>query len=520
VKAVRALVLACAFALLAAGPASADDFAGHHRQVFGVVVVRGLGIADLPGLASEGAIGLLVPNAGPRTSQRDAFAGMVRGILYNSRLPKPRDAVLIHVRWSSSIPLHGPVIVVGLPPPRSVRNDDRYPIAVIGPGYHGVLDSSLTRVPGVVSMADVARTALQVPHALTSRPEGGNAATLYRLEEQIETARSSTMAATVVLLALLAFAALLRPAAAPAAVGSALLANLALGWMPGGDAAPRVVLLGLLTAAGAWLGVHSVRGGTPLGVALVGVLAAYAVTMVVHPWALSLAPLGPELTSRFYGVSNLLETLLLVPALLGARLLGARFGLAAVAGVGLLTLTAMAENRFGDDGGGAIVVGVAFALLGVGMSGAPRRLALPALAVAGLAVFALVQIDVATSSHDHLRGALEGGVRGIAHVAANRVPLAYTRSLDQWYLMFPFLAALALGIAFVRSARSRGDAALMLALLAALGISMLVNDSPGAVTLAGLTAVLAVEGGLVQRRLVLPLAHSLEAVVRSPRPQE
>ena len=135
-NAARALALACVLALLGAGRADAhtsSDFAGHHRQVFRVVVVRGLVVADLPLLASQGAVGLVVPNAGPRTSANDAFVGMVRGILYNARLPQPHgELVLIHVRSATSIPRKGPVIVIGLPPNRSVANDRRYPIAVIG----------------------------------------------------------------------------------------------------------------------------------------------------------------------------------------------------------------------------------------------------------------------------------------------------------------------------------------------------------------------------------------------------
>ena len=114
---------------------------------------------------------------------------MVRGILYNTRLPRPRDIVLIHVKQANEIPQHGPAIVVGLPPATSAPNDHRYPIAVIGRGYHGLLASSLTRVPGLVSIADVARTALQTPHALDWRRDGGAVATSYRLEAQIEIAR-------------------------------------------------------------------------------------------------------------------------------------------------------------------------------------------------------------------------------------------------------------------------------------------------------------------------------------------
>ena len=213
-KAAPALLAACALALAFSGTAAArtsNDFAGHHRQVFRVVIVKGLSLGDLPQLATEGAVGLMVPNAGPRTSQAAAFAGMVRGIIYNTRLPRPHDPVLIRVTESTEIPAHGPVIVVGLPPATSAPNDRRYPIAVIGRGYHGLLTSSLTRVPGLVSIADVARTALQTPHALDWQEDGGPVATSYRLEPQIEIARSTTMPGSVLVMSLLVFFALLFP---------------------------------------------------------------------------------------------------------------------------------------------------------------------------------------------------------------------------------------------------------------------------------------------------------------------
>src|SRR4051794_34400873 len=275
----------------------------------------------------------MVPNAGPRTSQAAAFAGMVRGVLYNTRLPMPRDFVLIRVKHTNSIPAHGPAIVVGLPPATSAPNDRRYPIAVIGRGYHGLLTSSLTRVPGLVSIADVARTALQTPHSLATRRDGGPVATSYRLEDQIDVARSTTMPGSVLVLCLLVFIALFYPRGAITALGAAIGLNLVLGWFPSGDTAPRVTLLGLVTLAGAAIGPMLFRKRTQLGIAMTVLVAAYAVSMLIRPSALSLAPVGPELTSRFFGVSNLLETWLLVPALVGAALLAERFGAAAFVGV-------------------------------------------------------------------------------------------------------------------------------------------------------------------------------------------
>ena len=527
-NAARALALACVLALLGAGRADAhtsSDFAGHHRQVFRVVVVRGLVVADLPLLASQGAVGLVVPNAGPRTSANDAFVGMVRGILYNARLPQPHgELVLIHVRSATSIPRKGPVIVIGLPPNRSVANDRRYPIAVIGHGFRpgSVLQSSLTRVPGLVSMADVARTALEAGHSLRSRADPNPARTLDRLESRIRVARDSTMAAAVLVLSLLTMFVLFFPRGAAPALASALTANLALGWMLDGAVEPRVALVGVCTVAGGILGARFLRSGPALGAALVGVLGAYALTMAVHASALSLAPIGPELTSRFFGVSNQLETLLLVPALLGARLLTARYGKVAFAAVAVLSLLTIAENQLGSDGGGAIVVGVGFAVLAVTMAGAGWRLVVPALGAAALAVLVLLDVDAASSSPDHLRGALHGGFNGLAQVAANRVPLAYDRGLEQWWLLFPTVPALLVAAAVVYFTRPRRAACVMLSLLAALAASLLVNDSPGPVMIAGCAAVAALEGGLVYRLLTLPVLRRLGPVGAAvwPRPQE
>ena len=412
------------------------------------------------------------------------------------------------------------MIVVGLPPATSAPNDRRYPIAVIGRGYHGLLTSSLTRVPGLVSIADVARTALQTQHALDTRRDGGPVATSYRLEDEIDVARSTTMPGSVLVLSLLVFFALLFPRGAPTALGSAIAVNLVMGWFPTGDTAPRVTLLGLCTIAGGLFGPTFFRRKAQLGVAMVVLIAAYAASMLIRPSTLSLAPIGPELTSRFFGVSNLLETWLLFPALLGAALLAKRFGPLAFLAIGGLALATIAENALGSDGGGAIVVGVAFAALAVELIGARRRYILPALAAAAFIVFSLVNIDASVSGPDHLRGALHGGINGFMSVAANRVPLAYARMVEQWWLLIPALAAVIVGIAVARSARSRTERAVATAMLGGLAASLLVNDSPGPVMIAGLAAVLAIEGGICHRALTLPVWRRLAPPVAAALPQE
>src|SRR5206468_5915894 len=127
----------------------------------------------------------------------------------------------------------------------------------------------------------------------------------------------------------------------------------------------------------------------------------------------------------------------------------------------------------------AIVVGVAFALMAVQLLGARMRYMLPALGIAALVVLALVNIDASVSGPDHLRGALSGGWDGIANVAANRVPLAYERAVQQWWLLVPGIPLLVVGVAFVRTARDRVDRAVGVGLLGALLASLVVNDSAG-----------------------------------------
>jgi hypothetical protein len=327
------------------------------------------------------------------------------------------------------------------------------------------------------------------------------------------------MAGSVLVLSLLVFFALFFPRGAPMAFGTAIAMNLVQGWFPAGDAVSRVTLLGLCTVAGGFLGPRIFRNRTFFGVALVVLLGAYAVSMYARPSTLSLAPIGPELTSRFFGVSNLLETWLLFPALLGAALLTRRFGWLAFVGVGGLALATIAENKLGADGGGAIVVGVAFALLAVALLGR-KRYTVPALAISGFVVLSLVNLDAAASGPDHLRGALQGGFDGLANVAANRVPLAYARMVEQWWLLIPLTALVGVGVAVTRYGRSRHERAVAIALLGALVASFLVNDSPGPVALAGLAAVLSLDGGLVHRALAMPVLRRLAPPVAEALPQE
>ena len=103
------------------------------------------------------------------------------------------------------------------------------------------------------------------------------------------------------------------------------------------------------------------RSPAALGTLLVAVLGAYLLVLGIDGPSAALSPFGPSQNSRYFGLSNLLETMLLVPAFGGAALLFRRFGWIAFAGTALLAFATVAGNRFGADGGGAVVLAGGFA---------------------------------------------------------------------------------------------------------------------------------------------------------------
>ena len=110
--------------------------------------------------AHGGALGLLVPGHGVTVTRADALA----------ELAKQR-------------PPAGVEVYVALPPPGRTHNIRRYPIAVVGPGYSGLLTSSATRVPGLVSIRDLDR--------LSSQPDANPRATLLRLDRRLHQAHDA-----------------------------------------------------------------------------------------------------------------------------------------------------------------------------------------------------------------------------------------------------------------------------------------------------------------------------------------
>ena len=199
------------------------------------------------------------------------------------------------------------------------------------------------------------------------------------------------------------------------AFAAALLVNLALGI--GAVADPWVATLasGSAQPSGRWVCRRRPLDHRAAGRLLALVLAAYLVAMAVDPSTVALSPWGPGQAGRFYGVTNLLETMLLVPALAGAAYLWPRFGAIGLGLVAALAFVTIAGNRFGADGGGAIVLGVGYAVLAVELVGGGRRRLLAALTAAAAAVLIVMGLDAATGGgSSHVSRAVGGGPGEIA----------------------------------------------------------------------------------------------------------
>jgi hypothetical protein len=196
----------------------------------------------------------------------------------------------------------------------------------------------------------------------------------------------------------------------------------------------------------------------------------------------ALSPFGPSQNARFYGLSNLLATLLLVPALAGAVLLGRSLGMWAFAAVAALALVTVGGSEFGADGGGVIVLLAGYAALIVPYYGLTRRTAIAAAAIAAVLVLAL-----AVGGESHVTNALGYGPVGLAEDLWRRARLSWLRATSGWgigLLVGAGVAALA-----VLALRERRP--LLTAFLIALGVSLLVYDSPNDVIVAGLAGYVA-----------------------------
>jgi hypothetical protein len=406
---------------------------------------------ELERYEGEAALGLLVPGAGPTVTREGALAALLRGRIEHDLLGGVPDGVpLIELGQA-----RGPEIVVSLPPSGRSENDQRYPIAVLG--WDGLLTSDSTRIDGLVSVTDIATGRLRAVAA------DDPVETLEHLDRRIERNDRWRLPLTLVLAAVVLAVALVRPLLAIRAVLVALAANL---WL---DPAIAVVA----AAAAVTL---------PLGLSCVAILLAYLVSLGVDAETVALSPLGPSQSGRFYGINNLLETLLLVPSFVGAAALGRRGAL-----VALLALVTVGGNRFGADGGGLVVLAAGYATLVLRLGGlrlTAGRLAILAVAAVALAL-ALLAIDAATGGESHVTRAFEDGPGALAGDLADRVELSVRRTAAS----AGAIVVVAIGVALLAAiAARRPRSPVVDAFLIAVGVSLVLNDTPSDVVGIGAVA--------------------------------
>jgi hypothetical protein len=463
--------------LLLAPPAGAENVA--------VVVVPPFQPAAY---ASRGAVGLMPPGDGTTVSRKSAVAALVRGRTKKSVLggvPGGKPLITLSTRPKAI------TIYVSLPPPGVHRNDVRYSVAIVGGGYRGILDSTSTRIPGLVSIADIAPTAVDLTRG-KKPPIGWQAGTTADLRTLDRTLRRQQRARDPAV-AILSFAAILLAVLAlllrSARLGRSCLlaAPLALGVAVALSAADvtRVwtVLVGLavLTAALSIAG-GLLPGRKPLAVAFLCLIAAYFVVLLAEPTWAALASIGPNPGEggRFYGCTNLTSSIVLTVALFT----GAAFGLRGLLPVAVLAIATVGWSETGADGGGTVALAAGFVALAARL--ATGRLTVRAVTLSGAVAVAVallvVGLDAATGGSSHVTRRVGEGPGAAADEVGNRLHISVDRLVDSWHAALVFAVAIAALVVLVtrRPRFPAGDA-----LLVGIVVSLLVNDTPQHVAAAG-----------------------------------
>jgi cytochrome c551/c552 len=425
--------------------------------------------------AGRGAVGLMVPGGGGTVTRAGALAAFERG--------KVRHALLggvpggkVRVLPSSSAGTRV-TVYVALPPPGRTPNHTRYPIAVVGCGFHGLLTSSATRVRGLISIADIAPAVVRLRaggcdasplgwHASSDAPS--QLAALDRRIHRVAKAQSWVLVAVLIAGGVLALVG--GPSGVVAGVGF-VAASLILSAFDVQAFWP--LILGVVGIASFFALTFGRRRLVPALVAAFYV--AFLAVLVADPSLSSLGVLGAHLDGggRFYGVTNQLETLLLAPTLAAAAADGAAW----LVGLGVLVLVTVGWSRAGADGGGIVVYAAALAVLALrirGLALTPRRTLAVAAGVV-LVALAAVGLDAALGGSSHVTHAVGTGPGSVLGDIGRRLHLSYLTVTSSGGKGAEFAVGLTVLVAIAAFAR-RGP--IMQAFLVGIAVSFLVNDSP------------------------------------------
>ena len=426
-----------------------------------------------PGTPPPGAVGLYVPGAGGKISRAGAIASLRRGKVENGLLGG-RPGGTVKADLVQGLAAGRPAVYVQLPPPGAHHNTRRYLVSVDAAGYSGILTSGSTRIDGLVALPDITQTAVALARGERPviRAVPGSRAHLAWLDRRLDRVhRDRGWTFTVVVLVLLALA-LAWPRAAvlfgPAAVAVAL-------WLESmGTTRFWEVLVWMALGPAAVAYLASLRRDW-IPYAVTAFFAGFLLVLVLSPETHALAVLGarPDGGGRFYGIGNQVETLLL-PSVLAAIVVG---GVAWAAPVGALALVTVAWSKAGADGGGLLVFAAALAVLVLRLR--PARVTWRRAVVAGACAIALalavVGIDAALGGSSHVTHAVGSGPGSLSGDFAHRLHLSWASATKSAYNIVLFLASLALLVWM--ATRPRRHPAVD-AMLVALAVSLLVNDTP------------------------------------------
>jgi hypothetical protein len=249
-----------------------------------------------------------------------------------------------------------------------------------------------------------------------------------------------------------------------------------------------------------------------LPIAVACFLALFLVVLAAWPDVNALAAIGPHPDGggRFYGVTNQVETLLLTPALAAA----ASLGVAGAAAIGLLLLVAVGWSRAGADGGGIVVVATAWAVL---LAGLARVRLTPARVALGIVVLALLVVgaDALFGGSSHVTDAVGGGPGTLFDDLDRRLRISWNGATSAAHVTFLCLLSIG-GLVWLGIRGLRRPS--VLALIAGIAVSLLVNDTPVDVLGYGALGCLALTAWEETRAPAAVTERS--AASRLPEPQE
>ena len=473
---------------IAVGGLLQPSAAGAARPV--IYVVPPGTISRLP--PAHAALGLYIAGAGGTISRESAIASLRRGKVKNALLGgTPSGEYLADLSLHSPPSAGGaqPVVYVELPPPGRHSNARRYWVAFRGGGYRGILTSDATRIRGLVPIADIAPSLVDLRErrspAIRSEPNAQAVSDLRALDDRLRALHHDRGVVQVaVVLTILGLAAV-APAAAVVAGAASLGASLLLSCL---DVTRLwIVLAALLGLTVAFSLIGSVRRRL-IPVTVVLFLCAYLLVLTLSPETNALAIPGSHSDGggRFYGIGNQLETLILPPVIAAVTVAGLPWLLP----IGVLALVTVGWSEAGADGGGLLVFAVALAVLALRLR--PEALTWRRIAVAAAAVVAVagafVGLDAALGGSSHVTSAAGGGPGSLLGDLGHRLHLSWASATRGPGTILLFLGCLA-GLVWIATRKPRR--ASVDAMLVAVAVSLIVNDTPIDVIVLGALGCLA-----------------------------